>query len=94
MLRPYTVARYGVYLAAAVAVLSVWLGERAGATLDFTLLRAVFIFVIFVAIGFGAEAVLTFNFQPRPPAAPVERAEGTTPSIAAPHSEQRAHIDD
>ena len=38
--RPYTVARYGVYAAIAVAVLSVWLGQRAGATLDYTLLRA------------------------------------------------------
>ncbi len=63
-LRPYTIARYGVYLALAVAGISMWLGQQAGATLDFTLLRAVFVFVILVAIGFGAEAVLTINFQP------------------------------
>lgn len=91
MLRPYTVARYGIYLAVAVSVMSIWLGQRAGATFDFTLLRAVFIFVLFVAIGFGAEAVLTFNFEPRPPATPIER---TTPSIAPPHAEIREHTDD
>jgi len=90
MLRPYTVARYGIYLALAVAVISIWLGQRAGATFDFTLLRAVFIFVLFVAIGFGAEAVLTFNFEPRPAAAPTDHA---TPSIA-PHAEIREHTDD
>lgn len=55
---PYTIARYGVYLAAAVAVLSVWLGLRAGAGLDYALLRSVFFFVIVAALGFGAEAVL------------------------------------
>ncbi|MGH2633188.1 MAG: hypothetical protein ACRDG3_07245 [Tepidiformaceae bacterium] len=88
MLRPYTVARYGVYLAAAVALMSIWLGQRAGATFDFTLLRAVFVFVLFVAIGFGAEAVLTFSFQPRPPAAPI------TPSITPPPADVREHTDD
>jgi hypothetical protein len=41
--------------------MSVWLGQRAGATLDFTLLRAVFVFVIFTALAFGAEAVLMLN---------------------------------
>ena len=63
-LRPYTIARCGIYLALAVAAISMWLGQQAGATLDFTLLRAVFVFVILAAIGFGAEAVLTINFQP------------------------------
>lgn len=57
-LPPYTIARYGVYLALAVAALSVWLGMRAGVSLDYALLRSVFFFVIVVALGFGAEAVL------------------------------------
>ncbi len=63
-LRPFTVATYGVYAAIAVAGLSVWLGKQAGASLDFALLRAVFIFVIFTALAFGAEAVLTIAWQP------------------------------
>lgn len=88
MLPPYTVARYGIYLAAGVALTSIWLGQRAGATFDFTLLRAVFVFVLFVAIGFGAEAVLSFNFQPRPPAPP------TTPSLNPPPADARDRNDD
>jgi hypothetical protein len=76
-LRPYTVARYGVYLAAAVAALSAWLGHQAGATLDFTLMRAVFVFVIFTALGFGAEAILTLgSAQASPPPAPTTSHEG------------------
>lgn len=59
--RPFTVARYGVYLALGTAVMSVWLGSNAGATLDFTILRGVFIFLIVTALGFGAEAVLTLG---------------------------------
>ena len=66
-LRPYTVAKYGIYGAAAFAALSVWLGQRAGATFDFTLLRAVFVFVIFAGLGFGADAVLTLNVKLTPP---------------------------
>lgn len=73
-LRPYTVARCGVYLALAVAALSVWLGQQAGATLDFSLMRAVFIFVIFTALGFGAEAVLSVGFTPSAPTPPAEPA--------------------
>jgi len=73
-LRPYTVARYGVYLALAVAALSVWLGQQAGATLDFSLMRAVFIFVIFTALGFGAEAVLSVGLSPAVPTQPAEPA--------------------
>ena len=57
-LAPYTIARYGVYMAASVSVLSVWLGLRAGVALDYALLRSVFFFVIVAALGFGAEAVL------------------------------------
>lgn len=66
-LRPYTVAKYGIYVAVAMAGLSVWLGQQAGATLDYTLLRAVFVFVVFTAIGFGAEAVLTVGVRPTSP---------------------------
>jgi hypothetical protein len=71
-LRPYTVARYGVYLAAAVAALSVWLGLRAGVALDYALLRAVFFFVIVAGLSFGAEAVLLLT--PIPPARPAPEA--------------------
>jgi hypothetical protein len=63
-LQPYVVARYGVYAAATVAAVSVWLGQQAGATLDFSIMRGVFIFVVFTAIGFGAEAVLTLGVNP------------------------------
>lgn len=66
-LRPFTIARYGVWAALGAAVISVWLGTQAGATLDFTLLRAVFVFVIFTALGFGADAVLTLGIQHVPP---------------------------
>jgi hypothetical protein len=66
-LRPYTIARYGVYLAGAVAVISVWLGTRAGSPLDYALLRSVFFFVIVAALSFGAEAVLLLTPLPPPP---------------------------
>ena len=59
--RPYAVARYGVYAALAIATLSVWLGQKAGASLDFALMRAVFVFVAFTALAFGAEALLSFG---------------------------------
>jgi hypothetical protein len=62
--QPFAVARYGVWLALAAAAMSAWLGDHAGATFDYVLLRAVFVFVIFVLLGFGAEAVLTVGFQP------------------------------
>lgn len=62
-LRPYTVAKFGIYGAVAVAAMSVWLGQRAGATLDFTLFRAVFVFVIFTGLALGADAVLTLNVR-------------------------------
>lgn len=58
MLPPFTVARYGMYAAVAIAAVSVWLGHRAGASLDYAVLRGVIVFVIFAALGFGAEAVL------------------------------------
>ncbi|MEO8538500.1 MAG: hypothetical protein ABI577_02075 [bacterium] len=65
-LRPYTVARFGVYAAAGVSLLSVWLGTRAGASFDYALLRSVFFFVIVAALGFGAEAVLLLTPVPPP----------------------------
>jgi hypothetical protein len=74
MIRPYTIARYGVYAAAGVALLSVWLGTRAGAAFDYALLRAVFFFVIIAALGFGAEAVLLLTPVEAPPA-PIEADE-------------------
>ncbi len=80
-LRPLTVARLGIYVAVAVAALSIWLGQRAGASLDYSLLRAVFVFVIFTALGFAAEAILTVDWQqpekpaPAPPAADSAREE-------------------
>jgi hypothetical protein len=60
-LQPFTVARYGIYAAATVAVLSVFLGQQAGASFDFLLMRAVPIFVIVAALGFGADAVLSIG---------------------------------
>lgn len=76
-LRPYTIARYGVYVALAIAALSVWIGKGAGATLDYALLRAVFVFILFTALGFGADAALTLGWLPPlpPPPAP-EREPG------------------
>jgi hypothetical protein len=65
--RPFTVARWGVYLAVAAAVMSAWLGQRAGASLDFVLMRGVFVFVVFAGLGFAAEAVLTVGFVPPAP---------------------------
>ena len=65
-LRPYTVARYGVYVAAGVSLLSIWLGVRSGAAFDFALLRSVFFFVIVAVLGFGAEAVLLLTPAPAP----------------------------
>lgn len=67
-MQPYTLARYGIYAASALSLLSVWLGLRNGAAFDFALLRAVFFFVIVAALGFGAEAVLLLTPLPPPPA--------------------------
>lgn len=79
-LRPFTLARYGVYAAAAVAAISVWLGTRAGMPLDYSLLRSVFFFVIITALGFGAEAVL-LTAPPPPP------ASAAPPPAPEPHAE-------
>jgi uncharacterized membrane protein YedE/YeeE len=56
--RPLFIARYGVYAAVAVALLSGWLAYRAGNPVDASLMRAVFVFVLFTGLGFGAEAVI------------------------------------
>ncbi len=73
---PFLVARYGVYAAAAAAGISVWLGSNAGASLDYALLRAVFVFVIFVALAFAAEALLSTGWQePQPVVVPSPPAE-------------------
>lgn len=70
---PFTLARYGVWVALAVAALSVWLGARAGVALDLAVLRAVFFFVIVTVMAFGAEAVLLTS-------PPVSKPSGEAPS--------------
>jgi hypothetical protein len=66
---PFTVARYGVWVALAVSALSVWLGTRAGVPLDHAVLRAVFFFLIVTVMAFGAEAVLLTSPPARHPPA-------------------------
>lgn len=58
IVRPFLIARYGVYLALLVAALSAFWAHSAGYSIDGALMRSVFVFVIFVALAFGAEAVL------------------------------------
>ena len=72
--QPYSVARYGVWLAVAAAVTSVWLGYRVGASLDFALVRSVLVFIVIATLGFAAEAVLTIGVHPAAEA-PRERHE-------------------
>jgi hypothetical protein len=81
-LRPYTIARYGVYLAGIVAAGSVWLGLQAGSALDYALLRSVFFFVIVAGLSFGAEAVLLLTPIP-PPAPPAAHVAETTHRLEA-----------
>jgi hypothetical protein len=81
--RPYTIARYGVWVALSVAALSVWLATRAGIALDQALLRAVFFFLLITVMAFGAEAVLLVT----PPTAhsagePESSAESETTELA------------
>lgn len=64
-LRPFTIARYGVYLALAVAVLTTWLATRAGHPFEAALMRAIFTFVLVTAVAFGAEAIILTS-PPRP----------------------------
>lgn len=64
--RPLFIARYGVYAAVGVAILSGWLAYRGGNAVDASLMRAVFVFVLFTGLGFGAEAVIaTAPWRPR-----------------------------
>ncbi len=58
-LPPLTIARWGVYGAAGLAALSAWLGLQAGGTLDYVVLRGVFVFVVFAAIAFAGEALVS-----------------------------------
>lgn len=73
-LQPYTIARYGVYLAVVVAVLSVWIGLSAGAMFDYAMLRAVLVFVVFTVLGFGAEAAVNIGWRPQTPPPPAPHA--------------------
>jgi hypothetical protein len=57
-LAPYTVARFGMYCAVLVAGGSVILGYRAGASLDYVVLRGVIVFVVFAALAIAAEGIL------------------------------------
>ena len=82
-LRPYTIARYGVWVAFAVAALSVWLGLGAGVALDYAILRSVFFFLIVTVVAFGAEAVLLTSPPPAPrPARQSSRRRPRTASQA------------
>jgi hypothetical protein len=76
---PYTVARYGIYTACAVALLSIFIGRQAGASFDFLLLRSIAVFVIVTALGLGAEAVLSFEGPKALPAGPSPAAESDPP---------------
>ncbi len=70
-------ATWGVYAAIALAVGSVVLACNAGAAFDVALLRALFVFVLFTALAFGAEAVLSSPGT----APPLEKAP---PPLSAP----------
>lgn len=69
-LPPFTVARYGVYLALAAAIAAAWLGTRAGHPFDLTLMRAIFTFVLVTAVAFGAEAIILTSPPRRDPPPP------------------------
>jgi hypothetical protein len=75
--QPFIVARYGVYAAGIAGAISVWLGAQAGASLDYALLRAVFVFILFTALALGAEALLSSGWQATPPPVPSQSAEET-----------------
>lgn len=70
-LPPFTIARYGVYLALSAAIATVWLGTRAGYPFDQSLMRAIFTFVLVTAVAFGAEAIILTS-PPRSPSNPPE----------------------
>lgn len=91
IVRPFVIARYGLYLALAIAVLSVLLTTGAGTAFDTALLRALFIFVLFTALAFGADAVVTTA----PPAASTYASTPTTPASSESHSDRGpADVDD
>jgi prolipoprotein diacylglyceryltransferase len=82
-LQPFTVARYGVYVALGIAVVSLALSRNAGIPMDVAAARSIFIFVAFAAIAFGAEAVLLTASRPlthttQPVTADESVAESTT----------------
>jgi hypothetical protein len=64
-LPPLTLARWGIYGAAGLAALSAWLGLQAGGTLDYVVLRSALVFVVFAAIAFAGDALLSSQ-GPRP----------------------------
>ncbi len=75
---PFVVVRYGIYFAVAVAVVSAWLGQRAGFSFDLVMLRAVFVFVLFAVLAIGAEAVLNVGL-PEPQSPPDPDSEDEQP---------------
>ena len=78
-------ARYGVYTALGVAVLSLLLAHNAGMPMDVAAARSLFIFVVFSALAFGAEAVLLSAGRPAPQPTPLmtadESAAESTPGV-------------
>jgi|GEM_PF-1473427 len=84
-LPPMTVAKWGVYGAALFALLSAWLGLRAGGTWDYVILRTVFVFVLLAIFALGLEAALTL-LPPRPqePQRPTKTEERGTPEGGEP----------
>lgn len=58
---PYTVARFGMYCAVLIAAGSVFLGYRAGASLDYVVLRGVIVFAVFAALAITAEFILIWD---------------------------------
>ena len=82
-LQPFTVARYGIFTALGIALLSLALSRNAGIPMDVAAARSIFIFVAFAAIAFGAEAVLLTAGRPltyttQPVTADEPAAESTT----------------
>jgi hypothetical protein len=71
-LQPFVVARYGIWLALATATVSVWLGQRNGASLDFAVFRGAIIFTIVAVLAVAAEAVVSWQIPERP-ASPGDR---------------------
>lgn len=70
MLVPYTVARFGMYCAVLVAAGSVFLGYRAGASLDYVVLRGAIVFVVFAVLAIAAEGILMWDPGAEEPAPP------------------------